>query len=52
MPNTEYTFSVIDSHTGGEPTRVVYGGFPELSGSSLQEQVPILPIVSTICAAR
>ncbi len=38
MPHTEYTFSVIDSHTGGEPTRVVYGGFPELSGSNLQEQ--------------
>lgn len=24
--------SVIDSHTAGEPTRVVTGGFPELSG--------------------
>lgn len=38
MSHTQYTFSVIDSHTGGEPTRVVYCGFPELSGSSLQEQ--------------
>lgn len=38
MPHTEYTFSVIDSHTGGEPTRVVYDGFPELSGNSPQEQ--------------
>ena len=27
--------SVIDSHTGGEPTRVVYDGFPELRGETL-----------------
>lgn len=30
---------VIDSHTGGEPTRVVTGGFPELGGGSLQERL-------------
>ena len=29
---------VIDSHTAGEPTRVVVGGFPELGGSSLAEK--------------
>ena len=28
---------VIDSHTAGEPTRVVTGGFPELEGDSLEE---------------
>ncbi|WP_274572298.1 4-hydroxyproline epimerase [Neisseria leonii] len=33
-----YVFSVIDSHTGGEPTRVVYGGFPELDGGSVKAQ--------------
>ena len=27
--------SVIDSHTAGEPTRVVTGGFPELAGETL-----------------
>ena len=29
---------VIDSHTGGEPTRVVLSGFPDLGPGSLQEQ--------------
>jgi 4-hydroxyproline epimerase len=29
---------VIDSHTGGEPTRLVIGGFPELGGGSLAER--------------
>ena len=29
---------VIDSHTGGEPTRLVMDGFPELEGSTLAEQ--------------
>lgn len=28
---------VIDSHTGGEPTRVVVGGGPELAGQTLSE---------------
>ncbi|SDU91645.1 4-hydroxyproline epimerase [Pseudomonas mucidolens] len=30
---------VIDSHTGGEPTRLVMHGFPELAGSTLPEQL-------------
>ena len=30
-------FHVIDSHTAGEPTRVVTDGFPELEGATLQE---------------
>ena len=29
--------NVIDSHTAGEPTRVVTGGFPELTGATLRE---------------
>ena len=29
---------VIDSHTAGEPTRVVVGGFPQLEGRSLAEK--------------
>ncbi|WP_271410333.1 4-hydroxyproline epimerase [Pseudomonas sp. Q1-7] len=29
---------VIDSHTGGEPTRLVMKGFPELAGSTMAER--------------
>src|SRR5919106_3232073 len=29
---------IIDSHTGGEPTRVVIDGLPELGGGSLAER--------------
>lgn len=29
----------VDSHTGGEPTRVITGGFPELEGTSLSERL-------------
>lgn len=32
------TFLVIDSHTMGEPTRVVLEGFPYLKGSSIMEK--------------
>src|SRR5207249_7508977 len=30
---------VIDSHTGGEPTRVIIGGGPELGGGSAAEKL-------------
>ncbi len=30
--------SVIDSHTGGEPTRLVTAGFPELGHGSMAER--------------
>jgi 4-hydroxyproline epimerase len=30
-----HSIDVIDSHTGGEPTRVVVAGFPDLGGESL-----------------
>ena len=29
----------IDSHTGGEPTRVVISGFPDLGGGSMKERL-------------
>ena len=33
---------VIDSHTGGEPTRVVIDGFPDLGSGSIAERLEIL----------
>ena len=33
--------TVIDSHTGGEPTRVVIGGGPELGGGPVAEQMKV-----------
>ena len=30
---------VIDSHTGGEPTRVVVAGGPDLGGGTVREQL-------------
>ena len=33
---------VIDSHTGGEPTRVVLEGAPDLGGGTLAERVQVL----------
>ena len=39
MPSNEKTrVTIIDSHTGGEPTRVVIAGGPDLGGGSLAEQ--------------
>lgn len=39
MPNAPLTISVIDSHTEGEPTRVVTRGFPLLEGATLKEKL-------------
>lgn len=33
---------IVDSHTGGEPTRVVIGGFPELGRGSMAERRDLL----------
>ena len=33
------TINVIDSHTGGEPTRIVVSGSPDLGGGSLVERM-------------
>ncbi|TLF43163.1 hydroxyproline-2-epimerase, partial [Halomonas urmiana] len=30
---------VIDSHTGGEPTRLVMSGFPALVGDTIADQL-------------
>ena len=39
MSHSAQKIYLIDSHTGGEPTRMVYAGFPELKGSSLGEKL-------------
>ncbi len=33
--------SVIDSHTGGEPTRLIVNGGPELGGGSVADKLKI-----------
>lgn len=33
---------VIDSHTGGEPTRLIINGFPQLAGQTIAEQLDSL----------
>jgi 4-hydroxyproline epimerase len=33
---------IIDSHTGGEPTRVVVDGLPELDGGSITDRLEVL----------
>ena len=35
--NATQRLQVIDSHTGGEPTRVVVAGGPDLGGGSMAE---------------
>ena len=39
MASTLYNFEIIDSHTGGEPTRMVYDGFPTLVGDTIQDKL-------------
>ncbi|MFT5121356.1 MAG: 4-hydroxyproline epimerase, partial [Psychrobacter glaciei] len=39
MSSILFNFKIIDSHTGGEPTRMVYDGFPELVGDTLQDKL-------------
>lgn len=41
MPEIK-TLSVIDSHTGGEPTRIVVGGVPDLGSGSMAERLAVL----------
>ena len=36
-----HSIRVIDSHTGGEPTRIVIAGGPDLGGGSVAEQVKV-----------
>jgi 4-hydroxyproline epimerase len=42
---------VIDSHTGGEPTRLVIGGFPDLGGGSMAERRRCWPSGTTVARA-
>jgi len=37
-----HRIQIIDSHTGGEPTRLVIGGFPDLGGGSMAERRALL----------
>lgn len=34
----QYQIKVIDSHTMGEPTRIIYDGFPKLKGNTMMEK--------------
>lgn len=40
MSRNPRRISVIDSHTAGEPTRVVIGGAPDLGGGSIKQRLP------------
>src|SRR3546814_13821647 len=35
------TLTIIDSHTGGEPTRLITSGGPDLGGGPLHEQLAV-----------
>ena len=37
-----HRIQIIDSHTGGEPTRLVVGGFPDLGNGSMAERRALL----------
>lgn len=39
LANHYRKIQIIDSHTGGEPTRIVYQGGPELSGSTMESRL-------------
>ncbi|HCT72886.1 MULTISPECIES: proline racemase family protein [Psychrobacter] len=39
MASSLFNFKIIDSHTGGEPTRMVYDGFPDLVGDTIQDKL-------------
>jgi proline racemase len=38
----KYIISVIDSHTAGEPTRIIVDGFPQVKGSTMAERMEYL----------
>ena len=37
-PRPPVTLRAIDSHTGGEPTRLIVDGFPDLGGGSMAKR--------------
>ena len=42
MTSTIQSIRVLDSHTGGEPTRLVLEGFPDLGNGSMKERLHLL----------
>jgi hypothetical protein len=42
-PRPAQRVQVIDSHTGGEPTRIVIAGGPELNGLTTAGQTGVVP---------
>ena len=36
---TERIITTIDSHTGGEPTRMITGGLPHIPGGNMKEKM-------------
>jgi proline racemase len=38
----KHIISTIDSHTAGEPTRIVIYGFPQVKGNTMTERVEYL----------
>lgn len=38
LPKAQKTFFAVDSHTMGEPTRIILHGFPELEGKTIMEK--------------
>lgn len=38
LPKAKKTFLAVDSHTMGEPTRIIVNGFPELQGKTMMER--------------
>ena len=58
MQPTMHRIAVIDSHTGGEPTRLVIDGFPDLGNGSMAERRTLLATqhdrwrAATVCEPR
>ncbi|QAA34528.1 proline racemase family protein [Clostridium manihotivorum] len=42
LPKAQKTFFAVDSHTMGEPTRIILHGFPELEGKAIMEKKKFL----------
>lgn len=39
LANQYHKIQIIDSHTGGEPTRIIYQGGPKLTGSTMESRL-------------
>lgn len=38
IPEFQYTIEAVDSHTAGEPTRIITGGLPEIEGETMTDR--------------